>query len=135
MFITHINNNTARIRRSYRDHVPDMAVSAAQAWISNAVCGVRPVPMPWAGPYSGVARIEHGGLHVTLYNDEELPILAIRVALRSRNAALWPSSEMSMHKPPEPWSTTTIVLPGALPEPVDLTIIEDALMWGWKELR
>jgi len=135
MYITHINIHTGRLRRSTRDQVPDAAVLAAQSWIFSALSGGQPLPMSWAGPYHGTARIEHGGLLVTVYSETALPVLTIRVALRTRHAALWPASETNARKPQEPWSNTTVVTPEALPAPADLIVIEDALMWAWKEMR
>lgn len=123
------------MRRSERSAVPDAAVQAAQAWIASALSVIQPIPMSWAGPYRGAARIEQGGLIVTVYQDTELPVFAVRVALRSRHAGLWPAHETTLHKPKEPWCTTAIGIPEALPAPDDLIVIEDALMWAWKGLR
>jgi hypothetical protein len=135
MFFTHVRSDKGRPRRSYRDEALSTVLAAAKNWIHDALASPLPIPMLWAGPYTGAASTECGGLMVSVLGDDSAAIVEIRIGSTSVNAVLWPfqpGPHDGLPKPPEPWCYTDILAPAAAPGDEDLIVIENALAWAWQ---
>jgi len=136
MYITHVRNNTRNQRRSVRAQVSDAVVSAGIDWINASLMSDEPIEVPSGGAIRGKAIQDRGGLVVTLFSVDDKPVLELRIALRSRHGALWPSYGAGIEarrKPAEPWCFTFVQSSEMKLSDELLTTLEDAFAWAWAE--